>query len=348
MKRNHNLAGICAAIGVVVLILDTKTAIRGAKESIELCLQTIIPSLFPFIVLSSVIIKTYYQPKSGILSKLLTPCGIPTGCESIFLLGLLGGYPVGAKCIYEAYTEGKIDKSTARRLLGFCSNAGPGFIFGVIGQFFTNRIFIWLLWLIHILSAWITGYLLPNKKANRTVYTENQEIPLSNTLEDGIKVMARIIAWILLLRIILTFFNKWFLWAFTYPLQVIIAGIIELSNGCLMLNLIDSETIRFLVAAFLVNLGGICILLQTKSVTADLGLGYYLRGKTLQTLVSLSLAIPVATILSIDHLEYTQLSYSIISTVILIVIINLCVKIKIPVDFFDLMRYNKKKTVNGV
>ena len=146
----------------------------------------------------------------------------------------------------------------------------------------------------------------------------------------------------------MTFFNKWFLWAFTYPLQVIIAGIIELSNGCLMLNLIDSETIRFLVAAFLVNLGGICILLRTKSVTADLGLGCYLPGKTLQTLVSLSLAIPVATILSIDHLEYTQLSYSIISTVILIVIINLCVKIKIPVDFFDLMRYNKKKTVNGV
>ena len=51
MDRKHiHFLGISAAVGLLVLIFDSSLAIQGAREGVELCLRTVIPSLFPFFV----------------------------------------------------------------------------------------------------------------------------------------------------------------------------------------------------------------------------------------------------------------------------------------------------------
>jgi threonine/homoserine efflux transporter RhtA len=76
--------------------------------------------------------------------------------------------------------------------------------------------------------------------------------------------------------------------------MVIFQAILELSNGCLALSSLQSETTRFILCAAFLACGGFCVLLQTMSVTAFLGLGLYIPGKIMQTSVSLILATAIA------------------------------------------------------
>jgi len=111
-----------------------------------MCLESVVPSLFPFLILSGIITTSF----TGVEVKILRPvgrlCGIPSGGESLLLIGLIGGYPVGAQCIYRAYETGQISKVDAQRMLGFCNNAGPAFIFGITASLFDSLIYPWLIW----------------------------------------------------------------------------------------------------------------------------------------------------------------------------------------------------------
>ena len=51
VNRRRQLSGMFLALGLLILILDGKTAYNGAVDGIELCLKTVIPALFPFFVI---------------------------------------------------------------------------------------------------------------------------------------------------------------------------------------------------------------------------------------------------------------------------------------------------------
>ena len=108
-------------IGMIILILDTKTAIAGAYDGISLCIRSVIPSLFPFFVLSGILTGALTGIRGRILAPIGRFCGMPRGSESILLTGLLGGYPIGAKSVAESYRNGQIDKNDAKRMLDFAA-----------------------------------------------------------------------------------------------------------------------------------------------------------------------------------------------------------------------------------
>ena len=107
---------IAASIAMLVLILDSPTALSGAKNGIEICLQSVIPSLFPFFVLSILLTSGLTGQRSPIIRPLSFFTGIPQGSESIFLTGLLGGYPVGAQAVGSAYRMGVLTDTEAARM----------------------------------------------------------------------------------------------------------------------------------------------------------------------------------------------------------------------------------------
>lgn len=291
MKYRRNLwTSLVAAGGLVILILDAKTALLGASEGIALCINTVIPSLFPFFVLSSVANSAYLGRETKILRPIGQLCGIPKGGESLLLLGLLGGYPVGAQGVAQAYFNGSIDKTSAKRMLGFCNNAGPAFIFGMLSGLFSNKVTTWSLWCIHIISALISGFLFPKKTNTSCRLVEQRKITFPEAIMIGIKTMSQVCAWIVLFRVILSFCNRWFLWLFPDEFRVVFYGILELSNGCIALYDLSNEGIKFILSACLLSFGGVCVAMQTVSVTKSLGVGYYFPGKFLQMLLSLMLS----------------------------------------------------------
>ncbi len=283
--KGKNVTAVAAAIGMLVLILDGKTALTGAAEGIELCIKSVIPSLFPFLILSGLLTAALNGTSLGFLRPLCRMTGIPEGGESLLMVSFLGGYPLGAQSTAQLYRQGQITRQTARRLLMFCSNAGPAFVFGIVGPQFDSPLEAWGLYAIVILSSLAVGILLPSRQAE-PVKPAHSSVNITQAVSRAVSVMGRIFAWVVLFRILTAFLDRWVLWLLPDGWVSFLSGILELTVGCCNLNSITDESLRFLAAAVLLNFGGICVWLQTASVVEDLGTGSYIKGKLLQALIS--------------------------------------------------------------
>ena len=153
--------GLLLMIGMLAMILDSRTALQGASQGVELCLTAVIPSLLPFLCLSMALTQRLFSkrlPLFGVIGRLF---GIPKGAEILLLPALLGGYPAGAACIAQAANRGALQKRDAEILLGFCSLPGPAFLFGLVARQFSNGWAGAALWALVLLSAWAASRILP-------------------------------------------------------------------------------------------------------------------------------------------------------------------------------------------
>lgn len=278
-------------LGIFILILDSKTALSGAVEGITLCIQTVIPALFPFFLCSSVLTISTLGTGIKLLEPLRKLFSLPMGTGSLLIPAFFGGYPVGAQCVADAWRGGQLSKEDSERMLGFCSNAGPSFLFGIIGHMFPQRHIPWLLWGIHILSAWMVSRIYPPK--NKKAVIAGSDRSFGQVMYASVKTMGTVCGWIVLFRIVIAFLNRWFMWLIPPNLQVLITGILELANGCSDLYRIPNPSVRFLICSIMLSLGGICVTLQTLSVTHGLSIKIYCRGKGLQCLFSMLLSVGI-------------------------------------------------------
>lgn len=290
-KRISTLAG--AAGGLLLLILDGRTALEGANQGIELCLRTVIPSLFPFFLLSMLLTSSLLGSSIPVLKPLTHLLRIPEGTESVLLTGFLGGYPVGAQSIAAAYQSGQLKRTDAQRMLSFCNNAGPAFLFGMIGSMFPSKWMVWLLWLIHILSALLVALIMPGSASGTVNKTVQKPLTLPAAMRASMGVMAAVCGWVVLFRVIIAFLDRWILWLLPVWAQVAVSGILELTNGCCSLAFVPNLGQRFILCSGMLAFGGICVTMQTMSVVGGLGLKHYLTGKLLQTVLSVFLACAV-------------------------------------------------------
>lgn len=290
MNRRPLWRGIGASIGMLILILDGKTALEGARIGIDLCLKTVIPSLFPFFLLCILLTSSLSGHSLGGLRPLGRLFNIPQGAESILIAGFLGGYPVGAQSIASAYRSGQLSKADAQRLVSFCSNAGPAFLFGMIAPMFPRRCMAWALWGIHIGSAMLVSFALPRQPSQVMKSSPRKPVTLADALWQSLRVMATVCGWVVLFRVVIAFLSRWILWLFPAEIQVVLIGLLELSNGCCELLAIPDVRLRFVLCAGMLSFGGVCVVMQTASVINGLGLRHYLVGKLFQSAFSLLLA----------------------------------------------------------
>lgn len=288
MRTKRQLwTGILAATGFLLLVIDTKTALSSAQEGIRLCISVVIPSLFPFFILSSIINSLLIGKRIPGLKALSKITNIPIGAESLLVLGFLGGYPIGAQCINDAYTKGTLNRKDALRMFGFCSNSGPAFIFGMAGCLFDKPIIAWILWILHMVCSLIVGCLLPRNRNHPCSITEVSPLPISTALKESLKVMSIVCGWVVVFRVVIGFCHHWFFWILPSPVQAGLAGLLELSNGCFALQNIPLQGLRFILCAGMLGFGGLCVAMQTVSLTGDLGTGMYFPGKLLHGLISM-------------------------------------------------------------
>lgn len=293
-RKQHLIQGILAATGLMILILDSRLALEGASAGVELCIKTIIPSLFPFFVLSMILTNTLSDWNSYPILAAAKFLGIPGSAVSVMIPSILGGYPVGAKCVGDLYQKQQISSAEAERMLSFCSNAGPSFLFGMVSGFFPERKWVWLLWAIHLFSAVLTAFVIPGEKEQEHSPLQKSKQQETAVILPAAKAMGLVCCWVILFRILISFLDVWFFWLCPQWLRVFLMGILELANGCCGLHLVTDLRLRFILCSCMLAFGGICVLFQTASVTQGLSLGHYLRGKFLQTFFSFLLSLAVA------------------------------------------------------
>jgi len=126
--------GLLFGLGLLLVLFPPACA-QGAREGLALCRDLLIPALFPFFVLSSLLIATGLAERLvRPLGRLTWPClGIGSSGTAAMLLGLIGGYPVGLRTLAELRSRGDCPPQEARRAALLCNNCGPAFFLGAAG-----------------------------------------------------------------------------------------------------------------------------------------------------------------------------------------------------------------------
>lgn len=284
MNRRNQCMGIGAAAGILVLILDGQTAIAGASDGIDLCIRTVIPSLFPFFLLSILLTSTLSGLNTPILRWLSCLCGTPAGTEALLITSFLGGYPVGAQCISRAYHSGQIKRTLAQRMLYFCNNAGPSFIFGMAAMQFSSPLYGWLIWAIQLLSAIAVTRCLPAGEETISQKGQAKQTTLTDALQSALRIMTTVCGWVVIFRVLIAFLSRWFFWLLPKDVSVFLTGLLELANGCCQLASVKNSGIRLILCSLMLSFGGLCVFMQTSSFLQGLSTVEYLKGKCLQTI----------------------------------------------------------------
>lgn len=290
MKKGNVLKALAGAAGMLILILDGQTAVSGISSGIDICLKTLIPSLFPFFVISGFMVGSISGYPLPLMQWICRLCRIPQGSESLLVIGFLSGYPVGAKNVHDVWACRQISDSNAQRMALLCSNAGPAFIFGILGPIFSDMYRPWMLWGIQIASVFLSAILLPGGETEIVKHLNTQAVNWAKLIDQSIRSMASVCAWVTIFRMVLEFLDRWFFWYLPDMVRILVTGLLELSNGCLELTTIHNPNARFLLSAVLLPFGGICVFMQIHSVFPELDSGFYLKGKILQSILCFLMA----------------------------------------------------------
>ncbi len=265
-------------IGAAALLLASHdTVAEAVREGLLLCAQRVIPSLFPLFVTVSLAIGCG-------LGQLFPPQW------AALLLGLVGGYPVGAKTAAELLRSGSMERQDAQKILLCCNNAGPAFILGIAGYgvFQSTRVG-WALYGIHALSAVLLFLLLPRGKAICPVPQTPPPfaVVFVAAVRSGVTTMGNICGFVVLFLAALRLLTRYA--GVTHPLLL---GAIELTNGILAL---PNSPDGFVMAAALLGWGSLSVHCQTAAVLEGSGLKLfpYLLAKLAQSALSAAMAFAV-------------------------------------------------------
>ncbi len=276
----------------------------AAREGLALCLETVLPSLFPFFVLSSLLVQSD-APRllSHALARFMYPLfGVSGAGVSALVLGLLGGYPVGARTVAALYERGGIGREEAEQLLAFCNNSGPGFFLGVCGTavFGSVRAGAYL-YLIHVGAALLTGVLLrrdlalPREKAmSKRAAPFDLAAAMPSAVQSSFAAVGSVSAFVIFFMVLLRLMTLLPALAALPPLpRAAVFGFVEMTNG---VNALPATREGFVLCAAVMNWGGLSVQAQTRAMLAPGGLSARrcVLGKAVQALVGLPLALLAA------------------------------------------------------
>jgi len=292
MKTKKILGLISVFLIIMALILKTAEVTDAGISSLKLCAHSVIPTLFPFFVLSGILVNTGLI---SLLGKFLEPISkklfkVSGKGAVVFVMGILCGYPTGAIVTADLYKQKKISKKEGERLIAFCNNSGPLFVIGSVGYGMLNdRNIGIILYVIHAVSAVLVGILfsLFSKESNNVYSNDYISINLgkamSKSVENAVKSILNVCGYVVFFGCIGAIVK-------TIIPNVFINALLEVTTGAK--SLIDSGldiNKMLILLSGIIGFGGICVLLQVQGAVGDLGISVrlYILGKTLQMIISM-------------------------------------------------------------
>ena len=290
MKKRLLAAGIAAF--ALLLLLRPEAAEEAVRGGLALCFQTVVPSLFPFFVVVSLLLQLGLGRWLGrLFAPFMEPLFHLSGAAAAPLIaGLIGGYPSGARTAAELYREGTLTREEAERCLCFVNNCGPAFALSFIGTAVLRSERAGLaLYLIHALAALLTGLLLCRRGRRGRAATPPPPLPrkgfsemFTTAVTSSFAATLNICAFVALFRAA----------AGVLPAHLPAAalGFFELVTGAASLR--PGRT-GFVAAAAMLGWGGLSVHCQTLSVIGDLSPRRHWLGKAVQAGLSAGMALAV-------------------------------------------------------
>lgn len=190
ISLRKNILPIVFILITICLVVFSKSNLTATKNGLALWATCVVPALFPFFVITNVLTQTKVVSFVGrLLDKFMRPFfNVPGVGGFAFIMGLISGYPVGAKIVSDFRENGLVTKDEGERMLAFTNNSGPLFIISSVGiSLFGDTKTGMLLLLTHILSCITVGIILGkfSKKSDedfRKLYSQRH---FNNTISSS-------------------------------------------------------------------------------------------------------------------------------------------------------------------
>lgn len=321
LKNNYQII-FCYVLLLIILILaiNPQPIISSTFKGLTVWAKIVLPSLFCFFILTKLLMQ---QKESYKIFKILDkPFGKMFKTKRfggyIFLMSVLTGYPLGAKLIFEFFSQNLISKIEAKKMISFCSTSGPMFVFGsvALGLFSNFKLGIIIL-VCHFLSAFLNGFLYRNLKEKTNegktilydeipkIKKENMNEIMLNTIISVLMIggyislcfsLLEFITNLKIFEIINNMFEKLFN---SNIFESVLKGIVEITNGCVSLSSSNLPLITLCVSlCSLISFGGLSIHLQSHFFLSKIGVSYkfFLLTKITQTFIAFGLSLIVCLI----------------------------------------------------
>lgn len=299
-------AMICFAFAL--FFRNSEIAIEYIKKGLLLCASTIIPSLFPFMVLSDIAVSAGL---GDLLAKYLrTPMrrlfGISGEGACALLLGILCGFPVGAKSAISLYEVGRISRSECERLIPLCSVPSIAFCVNVVGvSVFQSSRAGWLFWASAILSSLTTGIIGNLLAFKKSPPSNEHALPskppskfrpsdLVRAVESSTKAVLIVCGYVIFFSALMgTLSAPLDFFSVPYPLKTLISGALELTTGVSLCKNISPLTARTALCALFVGWSGLSVHFQIFSICEGKGIDFkkYLFTKLFHGLICIPIAL---------------------------------------------------------
>lgn len=267
----------------LLIIRNPGLSIAAASDGLGLWYSQVLPSLFPSMILTSLLVR------SNLLSGLLARCPGLSQCSvsrAIPLIsGMLCGYPIGAKTCCDLYALGQLNRREVNYLSGFVHCPSPMFLLGFVGTVCLPQIGLARLLAsiyLPILLLWALSLPGQKKMSSSSGQQEPARVRLSMDLFDdvyskSVRIMIKIAGYLMLFSILNQLLAHEFpAWK---PVLGILGGILEMTYGIRCVSsLALPDAVRECICLFFLGFGGISGMLQVRdALTKDLfSLGRYL------------------------------------------------------------------------
>lgn len=286
-KKTHNLGRGTAVrhlqlllplVLIPFLMVLSGTAADGVRAGLSLCAQSVIPALFPFLVLSPMLVCSI----QGVLRRV---CGgrlneRRSALLSAFVIGMTAGFPIGAVSLVSLCKQGVIAKADAERFLGVCTGASPAFLIGYFGRALWGSARLgFCLWCMQIMLCFV-GWLYLEKRSlaeqKCTACVDIQMPHLSDCLRDAVARMMGICGAVVFFTVIRAYLCGWL----PIGAAVTLGGIAEMTGGlreCAVLceNGSIDRAAALVMSAAMIGFGGICVGMQTADAALSEGISMH-------------------------------------------------------------------------
>lgn len=313
-KLQTTLGAAGLLLTAVSLLLLPQAAAQAAKSALDICAGTLLPSLFPYFVLTELWVRLGIAGRMGrAAGPMMAPLfHLPGAAAPALLLGAIGGYPVGAQAVCRLHAQGLLTRQEAEDTLSFCNNAGPAFVLGVVGGgLFQSAAVGAALWAIHLATALAIGVLLRPARRPGDAGPAEEAPALSfgaafpqAVRQAGVSFFS-VCLYVIFFSVLTNIITRLLPQAVTASgLYALLLGAVELAGGTARLQeLTWPASIQFAAAAALLGFGGLCVQMQIRAILAQAGLSgrSLLRGKALHALLSGAVALCLGPLLPLPE-----------------------------------------------
>ncbi len=277
---------------LVFCILNNDYIKNNMLVTMENYYKYLLPSLIMFILLGELLTNYGFIELLNILfNPLLRLFKISSNQLYILIMSILCGCPSNAKYTVDLYKKNYISFKEANKILIYSYFSNIIYMITILYSLLNNTKYILFIFISHYCSNIILLFIFKEKKTYikrydlKNILSEKKDFTyiLLNSIKNTLKICLNTLIIICFFSIIVSIIK------ITIGDNILLIGLIEITNGMYELNNISNELIKAIFILIFLSFGGISIHFQIKSVLKDTNIKYinFLVGRILQSILSI-------------------------------------------------------------